>query len=115
MPLIEKGYGHATYTRTARKMHRCTHWRSLGFGSFYGDGYECGSAIVPGEPYVESVCAPYHESPFYHVERDIYGNEKSRRPIWHSNRLCLRCAAKELRSFSEVRLLANTYGYPDHD
>lgn len=103
MPQIQKGYGHATYTRTARKMHRCTHWRHLG----WMDGYECGAAILPGEAYVESVCAPYYESPFYKIETDPLRPwvEKSRRPCWHSTRLCLRCASSELRSFPEVRAL----------
>lgn len=116
MPLIEQGYGHATYTRTARKPHRCTHWKRFS-GLPWHEGMECGAAILPGDPYVESVCAPYYESPFYKVEADpVYPwREKSRRPIWHSSRLCLRCAAKELRSFPEVRRLADTYAYPTDD
>jgi hypothetical protein len=107
MPQIEQGYGHAMYTRVARKPYRCTHWRHLGFM----DGYECGAAILPGEPYVESVCAPYYESPFYKVTTDPLRPwiETGRKPCWHHGRICIHCASKELRSYPQVRALASEF------
>jgi hypothetical protein len=109
MPLIHEDYGYYTYTRVAKKAYRCNHWKHIALW----EGMECGAAILPGDAYVESVCAPYSDSPHYKriMDERMPWIEKGRKLTWGRTRLCLTCAGKELRSFPQVRALVEDSAY----